>query len=341
MNEKMNETKNSDIIMISIDDIALDTTQARGGEWLEDERDKELINSIKGIGLIYNIIVRPTNNEKYGGKTDKPYAIVAGWRRFNALIRAGYNEVLCKVLELSDPEAIAMSFSENIGRKDLTESQKMITVLNWLELLIEEKYTEGTQEERKIKAKKEVADKCFNGQHSYINAILRIAKLPKELQILIKKPEERSEAEKLILKQYDIKPNFKMNFQTLSVIKTITDHLGEIPTSEKVDKIFEMIQDFSLDKEKPWKEQEIILRDIRDKLKDKEKTFEIVMKEVKEEHDIQTPTMSNIPSVAFKIPSEFGYWHRTALSRAHMKTAQLVRQVYIQWLEKEAKKQGW
>ncbi|TKJ19945.1 MAG: hypothetical protein CEE43_13780 [Promethearchaeota archaeon Loki_b32] len=337
----MNEIKKNVIKMISIDDIAIDTTQARGGEWIEDEKDEELINSIKGIGLIYNIIVRSTNSEKYGGNTDKPYAIVAGWRRFNALIRAGYSEVPCKILELSDPDAIAMSFSENIGRKDLTESQKMISVLNWLEILINEKYTEGTEEERKKNAKKEIADKCYKGNTTYINKILTVEKLPKELQILIKKPEERTDAERLILEQYDIKPDFKMNFQTLSIIKKITDHLGEIPPSEKVDKIFEMIQDFSLDKEKPWKEQEIILRDIRDKLKDKEKTFEIVMKEVKEEHNIQTPTMSDIPSVAFKIPSEYNYWHRTALSRAHMKTAQLVRQVYIQWLEKEAKKEGW
>ena len=337
----MNETKKIEVKMISIDDIALDTTQARGGEWIEDEKDKELITSIEGIGLIYDIIVRPTNSEKYGGETDKPYAIVAGWRRLNALIRAGYTEVPCKILELSDTDATAMSFSENIGRKDLTESQKMISVLNWLELLIGTKYIEGTEEERKLKSIKEIAETVFGGITAPIYKILTINKLPKELQILIKKPEERSEAEKLILEQYDIKPDFKMNFQTLSIIKKITDHLGEIPPSEKVDKIFEMIQDFSLDKEKPWKEQALILRDIRDKLESKEKTFEIVLKEVKEEHDIKTPTMSDIPSVAFKIPSEFGYWHRTALSRAHMKTAQLVRQVYIQWLEKEAKKQGW
>lgn len=337
----MSETKKSEVKMISIDDIALDTTQARAGEWNEDEKDKALINSVKGIGLIYNIIVRPTNSEKYRGETDKPYAIVAGWRRLNALIRAGYSEVPCKILDLSDTDATAMSFSENIGRKDLTESQKMISVMNWLELLIGTKYTEGTEDERKLKAIKEIANTAFGGVSSQIYSILTVEKLPKDLQILIKKPEERSEAEKLILEQYDIKPDFKMNFQTLSIIKKITDHLGEIPPSEKVDKIFEMIQDFTLDDKKTWKEQEIILRDIRDKLESKEKTFEVVMKEVKEEHDIKTPTMSDIPSVAFKIPSEFGYWHRTALSRAHMKTAQLVRQVYIQWLEKEAKKQGW
>ena len=330
----------SEIKMISIDDITLDTTQARGGEWIEDKKDKELIASIEGIGLIYNIIVRLTNSEKYGGKVSKPYVIVAGWRRFNALIRAGYNEVPCKVLELSDSDAVAMSFSENIGRKDLTESQKMISILNWLELLISEKYTKGTEEERKIKAIKEVANKAFGGESRYVYYALTIEKLPKELQILIKKPEERTDAEKLILEQHDIKPDFKMNFKTLSIISTITDHLGEIEPSQKVEKIFEIIQDLALDKETSGDEQAIILRDIRDKLKEK-KDFKIVMKEVKKEYAITTPTMSNIPSVAFKIPSEYGSWHNSALTRANMKTAQLVREVYIKWLRKEAKREGW
>ena len=163
--------------MISIDDIALDTTQARGGEWNEDEKDTTLINSIKGIGLIYNIIVRPTNSEKYGGKINKPYIIVAGWRRLNALIRAGYSEVPCKVLELSDTDATAMSFSENIGRKDLTESQKMIAVINWLELLIGTKYTEGKDEERRAKAIREIADTAFGGNAVQIYQILTLEKI--------------------------------------------------------------------------------------------------------------------------------------------------------------------
>ncbi len=61
------ENKNIKIEMISIDAITIDTTQARRGAWEDDEKDKTLINSIKGIGLIYDIIVRPTDSEKYNG----------------------------------------------------------------------------------------------------------------------------------------------------------------------------------------------------------------------------------------------------------------------------------
>jgi len=341
---------------IPVDDIAIDTTQARRGSWDDDEKDKTLIDSIKGIGLIYDIIVRPTNSEKYGGKTDKPYALIAGSRRLNALIRAGITDIPCKVMDLTDTEAIAMSFSENIGRKNLTEFQKMITILTWIDLLLETKYTEGKTKEilkkkgvinpkdittrRRTEAINEIAEICFGGATADVYRILQVEKLPKELQILIKKPEERTEAEKLILKEYDIKSDFKMNFQTLSVVEKIIDYLGEIPALEKVEKIFKIIQDFSLDDKKPWKEQEMILRDIRDKLKEA-KTFEIVMNEVREEHNIHTPTMSQIPSVAFKLPTEYGLWHTNALNRANMKTAELVRTVYLEWLEREAKREGW
>ncbi|MFW9968762.1 MAG: ParB/RepB/Spo0J family partition protein [Candidatus Odinarchaeota archaeon] len=347
---------------IPVDDITIDTTQARRGGWEDDDKDKTLIDSIKGIGLIYDIIVRPTNSKKYGGKTDKPYALVAGSRRLNALIRAGITEIPCKIMDLTDTEAIAMSFSENIGRKNLTEHQKMITILTWIDLLMNTKYTEEeiiktinmielekdyTEKEidekilqkRRTMAIHEIADTCFGGMTGPIYQLLQVQRLPKELQILMKKPEERTEAERLILKEYDIKSDFRMNYQTLSVVEKIFDHLGKILVEEKIGKIFEIIRDFSLE-EKTIEKQYEILGSIRDKLIEK-KTFEIVMTEVKEEHDIHAPSMSQIPSVAFKLPPEYSLWHTNALNRANMKTAELVRTVYLEWLEKEAKREGW
>ena len=350
--------------LITVDEITIDTTQARRGGWNDDEKDKTLIDSIKGIGLIYDIIIRPTNSEKYGGKTDKPYALIAGSRRLNALIRAGITDIPCKIMDLTDTEAIAMSFSENIGRKDLSEHQKMITILTWIDLLTETKYTveeiiktintielkkeftekeidEKIHQKRRTMAINEISNIAFGGESRYVYYALQIERLPKELQILIKKPEERTDEEILILKEHDIKPDFKMNFLTLGIIENIVENLGEFEAIQKVEKIFEIIKGFSFDsKDMTNIKQEIILRDIRDKLKEA-KTFEIVMNEVREEHDIHTPKMSNIPSVAFKLPGEYNLWHTNALNRANMKTAELVRTVYLKWLEREAKKEGW
>lgn len=350
--------------LILVDDIAIDTTQARRGGWDDDEKDKTLIDSIKGIGLIYDIIVRPTNSKKYGGKTDKPYALIAGSRRLNALIRAGITNIPCKIMDLTDTEAIAMSFSENIGRKDLSEYQKMIAILTWVDLLMKTKYTEEkiiktmdiielekelTEREidekiyqkRNKMATREIADIAFGGQKTQVYFALQIERLPKELQILIKKPEERTDEEILILKEYDIKPDFKMNFPTLSVVEKIIDQFGSISNLDKIGKIFEIIKGFSFEsKDMTMLKQYEILGSIRDKLEEA-KTFEIVINEVKEEHEIHTPSMSTIPSVAFKLPPEYSLWHTNALNRANMKTAELVRTVYLKWLEREAKKQGW
>jgi len=128
--------------MISVDDIIIDTTQARRGEWEDDERDRQLIGSVEEIGLIYDIIVRPTDSIKYGGKTDKPYACVAGSRRLNAMISAGNTKVSCIVKDVSDIEAVEISISENIGRKDLTPFQEQRAVNLWYDMKIEKKINE-------------------------------------------------------------------------------------------------------------------------------------------------------------------------------------------------------
>jgi len=319
--------------MISVDDIAIDTTQSRRGFWEGDELDQRLVGSIKGIGLIHDIIVRPTDTEKYGGRTEKPYALIAGSRRFHALIEAGKYEVPCKVVELSDIEAIALSFSENIGRKNLTEYEKMITIVTWSELL---KRT-GKEESEAIT---EISELAFGGNKARLGKILRTASLPKELQILIKRPEERTEQEVHILEQRKIKPDFKMNFDTLEVVSGIIEHLGEFSPLEKIEKIFGLISDeeLGLQEMKTWRKQYEVLGNIRDKLKEG-KTFEIVMTELKQ--DIKMFTIARIKAVRINIPDEYDLWHKRACSRAGLTGEDLVRRVYFDWLEREAKRSGW
>jgi len=316
--------------MIPVDDIAIDTTQSRRGVWAGDELDQRLVDSIQGIGLIYDIIVRPTISEKYGGETEKPYALVAGSRRFHAMIQAGISEVPCRVLELSDTEAMAMSFSENIGRKDLTEFEKMVALVTWIGLL------EGGGRTEK-EAVKEIAEISFAGKTDMVYRILLTAGLPKELQILIKEPKERTEEEKHILKEHDIKPEFKMNFMTLGVVKGITEHFLELSSLDKAEKIFGLIKEFSLEGE-TWLKQYEVLGSIRDKLREG-KTFDIVVNELKQE--LKIFTMVRPKSVSIRIPDDYALWHKRACNRARVSGAELVRMVYFDWLGSEARKAGW
>ena len=94
--------------IIAIEDLTQDRYSSRSTEWVGNLPDQELLGSIRGLGLIQDVIVRPTGNEK------KPYSIVAGYRRYQALLKSKVKEVPCKVLELDDLETIKTSIGENL-----------------------------------------------------------------------------------------------------------------------------------------------------------------------------------------------------------------------------------
>jgi len=72
--------ENGKSMYIDVDDIKIDDMQSRMGHWSDDEKDESLVDSIKGIGQIQEVMVRPVSNtnEKY------KYSLVAGSRRYHA-----------------------------------------------------------------------------------------------------------------------------------------------------------------------------------------------------------------------------------------------------------------
>ena len=90
----------------------------------DDERLKELADSIKESGVIIPIIVT---------KTEKGYLIVAGERRWRASKLANLKEIPAIVRELSGLEILQQALIENIQRQDLNPLeeaealQKLIT----------------------------------------------------------------------------------------------------------------------------------------------------------------------------------------------------------------------
>lgn len=71
---------------------------------------QELMESIKGKGVLEPIIVRP--------KADK-FEIIAGERRFIASKNLGLKEIPCIEMVVDDQEAMEISLIENLQRKDL------------------------------------------------------------------------------------------------------------------------------------------------------------------------------------------------------------------------------
>lgn len=77
----------------------------------EDALD-ELADSIRAVGLLQPIVVRPIAEHKY--------EIIAGERRFRAAQRAGLTSVPISVRSASDASVLQLALIENIQREDIS-----------------------------------------------------------------------------------------------------------------------------------------------------------------------------------------------------------------------------
>jgi ParB family chromosome partitioning protein len=76
----------------------------------------ELADSIKGVGLLEPVIVRPTG--------DDSYEVVVGERRYRAALQAGIDAVPAIVRDYTDREVLEVNLIENIQREDLSVVEK-------------------------------------------------------------------------------------------------------------------------------------------------------------------------------------------------------------------------
>lgn len=96
------------VLYVGINDIKPNANQPRKN--FDEEKIKELSDSIVEHGVIQPIIVRPA---KVG------YEIVAGERRYRAARKAGLKEIPCLVREFTDEENMLVAIIENMQREDL------------------------------------------------------------------------------------------------------------------------------------------------------------------------------------------------------------------------------
>jgi ParB family chromosome partitioning protein len=93
-----------------------------------DNKQKELIASIKNSGIIQPIIVR---------KAVSGYEIIAGERRWRAAQASGLKDVPIVIREATDREAAEMSLIENIQREELNpleEANAYVTLIDSFKL---------------------------------------------------------------------------------------------------------------------------------------------------------------------------------------------------------------
>jgi len=108
----------SDLAIGTIKEIELDKIRpSRLNPRLEVniERLNELAESIKEVGLLEPIIVRPV---------DREFEVVVGERRYRASQQAGLKRIPAIVREYSDDEVVQLNLIENIQREELNAVEK-------------------------------------------------------------------------------------------------------------------------------------------------------------------------------------------------------------------------
>ena len=119
-----------------------------------DESLLELALSIKENGLIQPIVVRAS---------DEKYEIIAGERRYRAMMMGGFTSIPAIISEMSDNQSATVALIENIQREDLNVLEEAIA---FKELLRIQNMTQ-----------KELAVKVGKSQSSIANKI-RLLELP-------------------------------------------------------------------------------------------------------------------------------------------------------------------
>ena len=86
----------------------------RADRWSESEDagQSNLVSSIRDVGLLSPLLVRPA--------ADGRYELIAGQRRLKACRSLGWTLAPCNVAELSDSEAMVASLAENFQRAEMS-----------------------------------------------------------------------------------------------------------------------------------------------------------------------------------------------------------------------------
>ena len=109
---------------IPIQQIKLAPTQPR--RYFDPKKLEELSLSIKELGILEPLIVRPLTNGNY--------ELIAGERRFKAALLAGLEEVPVVIKEMDDDTVKQVQLIENLQREDLNAYEETIGILELLAL---------------------------------------------------------------------------------------------------------------------------------------------------------------------------------------------------------------
>lgn len=170
------DTKN---LVISISQLVANPNQPRKNFANLDE----LAESIREHGVLEPLLVR------YDGQN---FSIIAGERRFRAAQKVGLTELPCRVLHISEQEALEIALIENLQREDLFILEEALAL---------------KELKTKTNLTLEKLSQVLGKSTGYLSMRLTIAELPSDLQAILEKEPTRIAKSVLakIAKEKDVK----------------------------------------------------------------------------------------------------------------------------------------
>lgn len=148
-----------DVTELPVDIITPNPDQPRTD--IDEDRVEELADSIKKVGVLQPVIVRPLGDK---------YQIIAGERRWRASRIAGLEKIPVRVLATDETVSLELALIENLQREDLNAIEE---ARGYRHLLAGHQMTQA-----------ELADKVSKSRSAITNA-LRLLDLPEEVQDLV------------------------------------------------------------------------------------------------------------------------------------------------------------
>lgn len=191
-------SKQGNLHKLPIDQIVPNRLQPR--TVFDEEKIRELAESIKEQGVIQPLIVSPT--------ADGRYELIAGERRLRASRMAGLEEVPVVIRKVDDEGLLALSILENIQREDLNPMEEARA---YQELITQFGYTQ-----------EDVAKKLGKSRAAVANSI-RLLNLPKVVQDDVASGRYSAGHARAILSVEGIHEQLKLREKILAETPTVRD----------------------------------------------------------------------------------------------------------------------
>jgi ParB family chromosome partitioning protein len=173
-----------EVLYLEIAKIAPGKFQPR--EDFDDQKLNELISSIKEKGVLQPILIR---------KTDSGFEIIAGERRFRAARALKLDKIPVMIKDVKDEDALIISLIENIQRQELNPIEEARAFARLLD---------------KFSLSQDNIAKALGKDKATVSNILRLLKLPDDIQKCLAKSEISFGHAKALLSTEDIQQQRKL-----------------------------------------------------------------------------------------------------------------------------------